>query len=47
MTVETFLLVALSALTHAYWNFLLKRTGGSQTVVALSKVVEAALREVA
>jgi drug/metabolite transporter (DMT)-like permease len=43
VTVETFLLVALSALTHAYWNFLLKRTGGSQTVVALSKVVEAAL----
>jgi drug/metabolite transporter (DMT)-like permease len=35
--------VALSALTHAYWNYLLKRSGGSQTVVALSKLVEAAL----
>jgi drug/metabolite transporter (DMT)-like permease len=40
---ETFLLVALSALTHAYWNFLLKRCGGSQMAVALSKVVEAGL----
>jgi drug/metabolite transporter (DMT)-like permease len=43
LSANTFLLVALSALTHAYWNFLLKRTGGSQTVVALSKLVEAAL----
>ena len=42
MAADTFLLVALSALTHAYWNFLLKRCGGSQTVVALSKLVEAA-----
>ncbi|HYP05261.1 MAG TPA: EamA family transporter [Bryobacteraceae bacterium] len=43
MTATTFSLVALSALMHAYWNFLLKRSGGSQTVVALSKLVEAAL----
>jgi multidrug transporter EmrE-like cation transporter len=40
---ETFLLVALSALMHAYWNFLLKRCGGSQTAVALSKLVETAV----
>ncbi|HEX6047921.1 MAG TPA: EamA family transporter, partial [Gemmatimonadaceae bacterium] len=26
--------------THAYWNFLLKRSGGTQLVVGLSKVAE-------
>ena len=33
----------LSAATHAYWNFLLKRSGGGQLVVGLSKVVEAGI----
>ena len=37
------MLVVLSAVTHAYWNFLLKRTGASQTVVGLSKIFEAVL----
>jgi drug/metabolite transporter (DMT)-like permease len=34
------LLVVLSAVTHAYWNFLLKRSGGSQLFVGLSKLGE-------
>lgn len=34
-------LVATSALLHAGWNLLLKRAGGSQLVVAMSKVAEA------
>jgi uncharacterized membrane protein len=34
------LLVILSAATHAYWNFLLKRSGGTQLFVGLSKVGE-------
>ncbi|MBL8958407.1 MAG: EamA family transporter [Gemmatimonadetes bacterium] len=34
-------LIAASALLHAGWNLLLKRAGGSQLVVALSKVAEA------
>ena len=34
------LLVVLSAATHAYWNFLLKRSGGTQLFVGLSKVGE-------
>jgi len=34
------LLVVLSATTHAYWNFLLKRSGGTQLFVGLSKVGE-------
>jgi uncharacterized membrane protein len=38
---STYLLVVLSAVTHAYWNFLLKRSGATQTVVGLSKIVEA------
>ena len=33
-------IVAISTFTHAYWNFLLKRAGGSSTFVALSKVAE-------
>jgi len=41
MTLGTYLLVVLSAAAHAYWNALLKRTGGSQSVVAMSKVIEA------
>jgi drug/metabolite transporter (DMT)-like permease len=40
MTITALLLVALSAATHAYWNFLLKRSGGTQLFVGLSKVGE-------
>src|SRR5215207_7258765 len=40
MTVTALLLVVLSAATHAYWNFLLKRSGGTQLFVGLSKVGE-------
>ena len=40
MTATAALLVVLSAATHAYWNFLLKRSGGSQLFVGLSKVAE-------
>lgn len=36
-------LVATSALLHAGWNLLLKRAGGSELVVAMSKVAEAVL----
>lgn len=36
-------LVLLSAVFHATWNFLLKRSGGTQEVVALSKAAEVAL----
>lgn len=41
MTAGTYLLVVLSAAAHAHWNFLLKRSGGSQEVVGLSKILEA------
>jgi len=40
MTTTAILLVILSAGTHAYWNFLLKRAGGTQLFVGLSKVGE-------
>jgi uncharacterized membrane protein len=40
---DTTLLVLLSAILHAGWNFLLKGAGGSQVVVALAKVAEVAL----
>ena len=40
MPVTAALLVVLSAATHAYWNFLLKRSGGTQLFVGLSKVGE-------
>src|SRR6185436_7591502 len=40
MTFTAALLGILSATTHAYWNFLLKRSGGSQLFVGLSKVGE-------
>lgn len=43
MGVQPFTLVLVSAVTHAYWNFVLKRSGGSQTFVALSKVGEVVL----
>ena len=35
--------VILSAALHAIWNYLLRRAGGSNAVVALSKVTEAVL----
>jgi drug/metabolite transporter (DMT)-like permease len=35
--------VFLSAALHAIWNYLLRRAGGSNTVVALSKVAEGVL----
>ena len=38
--VGTALLVLLSAILHASWNFLLKRAGGTQVVMSLSKVAE-------
>ena len=41
MTGGTYALVVLSAVTHAYWNFLLKRSGGSPAVIGLSKIAEA------
>ena len=31
----------MSAAAHAYWNFLLKRSGGTQVFTGLSKIVEA------
>ena len=31
----------MSAAAHAYWNFLLKRAGGTQVFTGLSKIVEA------
>jgi uncharacterized membrane protein len=38
-----YLLVFVSAFTHAYWNFLLKRARGGQLFVGLSKVAEVVL----
>jgi drug/metabolite transporter (DMT)-like permease len=43
MPVTAFALVLLSAAGHAWWNFLLKRAGGSSTFVGLSKAVEVLL----
>src|SRR5437016_2507968 len=36
----TYGLVVLSALMHAYWNFLIKRSGGTVVFVGLSKIAE-------
>lgn len=41
MSVPAVLLVLVSAVAHAYWNYLLKRAGGSHVFVALSKAAEA------
>lgn len=38
-----YLLIVLSAFTHAYWNFVLKRTTNGQIFIGLSKVAEAIL----
>jgi len=40
MTLTGFALVVASALFHASWNFLLKRAGGGQIVVGMSKIAE-------
>ena len=36
-------LVVLSSVMHAYWNFLIKRSGGTVVFVGLSKVAEVAV----
>jgi drug/metabolite transporter (DMT)-like permease len=36
-------LVLLSAVTHAFWNFLLKKHAGGEVFIGLSKLVEATL----
>jgi drug/metabolite transporter (DMT)-like permease len=41
VTPSALALVLASAITHAYWNFLLKRSAGTEIFVGLSKVVEA------
>lgn len=43
MALLPYTLVLVSALTHAYWNFPLKRSGGSQAFVGLSKLAEVVL----
>jgi uncharacterized membrane protein len=43
MQATTYGLVIASTVTHAYWNFLVKRSGGGQLFVGLSKVLEAAV----
>lgn len=43
MTAAALALVLLSAVGHACWNFLLKRSGGGTPFIGLSKVVEVAL----
>jgi drug/metabolite transporter (DMT)-like permease len=41
VTAIALLLVLISAATHAYWNFLLKRAGGTRPFIALAKTCEA------
>ena len=41
MTPTAILLVLVSAAAHAYWNYLLKRAGGTRAFIALSKFAEA------
>ena len=36
----TYALVVLSAVMHAYWNYLIKRAGGTTVFVGLSKIAE-------
>ncbi|HVE80050.1 MAG TPA: DMT family transporter [Gemmatimonadaceae bacterium] len=42
MELATYGLVLASSVIHAYWNFLLKRSGGGPAFVGLSKVLEVA-----
>lgn len=41
MTPAAVALICVSALFHAYWNFLLKRAGGGNLFIGLSKIAEA------
>ena len=41
MQATTYGIVIASTVTHAYWNFLVKRSGGGQLFVGLSKMLEA------
>ena len=43
MELATYILVLVSAFTHSYWNFLLKRVKGGQVFIGLSKVAEIVL----
>jgi drug/metabolite transporter (DMT)-like permease len=43
MSATAFALVLLSAAGHAWWNFLLKRSGGTAAFIGLSKAVEVLL----
>lgn len=43
MDLATVALVLASSATHAYWNFLIKRSNGGSTFIGLSKVVEVVL----
>ena len=43
MQATPYLLVLVAAVLHAYWNYLLKRAGGGQLFVGLTKVAEVAL----
>ncbi len=43
VSTTSLLLVLISVGTHAYWNFLLKRAGGGQLFVGLSKIAEVVL----
>src|SRR5262249_38481920 len=38
-----YFLVLVASVLHAYWNYLLKRAGGGQLFIGLSKVAEVAL----
>ena len=38
---STYTVVVVSAVMHAYWNFLIKRSGGTAVFVGLSKIAEA------
>lgn len=43
MTTLPYVLVLLATISHAYWNYLLKRAGGGQLFTGLSKVGEVVL----
>ncbi|MDQ6830605.1 MAG: EamA family transporter [Gemmatimonadota bacterium] len=43
VSATSLLLVLISVGTHAYWNYLLKRSGGGQLFVGLSKIAEVVL----
>lgn len=41
MQLAAYGIVLASTVTHAYWNFLIKRAGGGQVFVGISKIIEA------